>query len=610
MGNPFSELIRRDTKLNQNPLTIREWLAIYQEGVYTPRDLILSLISGIDPHDPALILLCPEWFIESQLQQLEKIDNKNLPLYGVPFVIKDNIDIAGLVTTAACPAFAYTAKDHAVVVERLIQAGAIVIGKTNLDQFATGLVGTRSPFGVVPNTFDARYISGGSSSGSASMVARGIVPFSLGTDTAGSGRIPAGLNNIVGLKATPGKVPMQGVLPACKSLDVVSIFALTVADAGTVLSVIEEVEDSNMPHLFVDQNAWFRNGDGLPKLGMPAQPIVNQEIGYQKAFEKCIAEINQQFTVTPINMSLFDQVAQLLYEGPWVAERFITIENLYHSNPQAIDPTVKKVIEKALQFDAVTTFKKQYELEDLKQKTQAIWGEIDVLVVPTTPTCPTIEAVANEPILRNSELGTYTNFVNLLGLCAIAIPASMSNSGLPFGITLIAPHGYDHALVKLASLLEKDNTLFLGKHLRSKQAQDQVLQHPPASRPFLEIAVVGAHLKGMPLHSQIQDRACQLIETTVTAKEYRLYALANTTPPKPGLVRVEEGGFVIEVEVYQMPLDQVGGFLSLIPAPLGLGSITLQSGKVVKGFICEPIGIEGSKDISEYGGWRKYLNHE
>lgn len=595
--------------MTEKPYTIGEWLEIYQDGVRTPRDLIFQLISSLNPHDPALILSCPEWFIEKQLQQLEKAENKSLPLYGIPFVVKDNIDVKGLATTAACPEFVYIAKENATVVDRLMNAGAILIGKTNLDQFATGLVGTRSPFGAVPNTFDSRYISGGSSSGSASMVARGIVPFSLGTDTAGSGRIPAGLNNIVGLKATPGKVPMQGVVPACKTLDVVSVFSLTVADAEKVLSIIEETVDQNIPPLFVNQNAWFRNGEGLPKLGIPANPLLDREIGYQKAFENTVAKINEQFDITTINMGLFEQVAQLLYEGPWVAERFITIEDLYKSKPHTIDLTVKKVIEKALQFDAITTFKKQYELEDLKKKTQEIWREIDVLVVPTTPNCPTINAVAEEPILRNSELGTYTNFVNLLGLCAIAIPASISDSGLPFGITLIAPNGFDHALVKLASILENDNTLFLGKNLRSKLPVDQLHSSALACKSSIEIAVVGAHLKGMPLHYQIQNSACKWLETTVTAKEYRLFALANTNPPKPGLVRVEEDGAEIEVEIYQMPLDQVGAFLKQIPEPLGLGSIKLQNGRFVKGFICEPIGVLGAKDISEFGGWRGYLKH-
>jgi allophanate hydrolase len=596
--------------LTKNPFTIIEWLELYQEGVQTPRDLILKLISSLDPHDPALILISPDWYIEQQLLQLEKSENKPLPLYGVPFVVKDNIDVAGLATTAACPEFVYIAKDNAEVVDRLIKAGAILVGKTNLDQFATGLVGTRSPFGVVPNTFNARYISGGSSSGSASMVARGIIPFSLGTDTAGSGRIPAGLNNIVGLKATPGKVPMQGVLPACKTLDVVSIFSLTVADAEKVLSIIEETVAQNTPPLFVNQNAWFRNGEGLPKLGIPVNPLLDKELGYQNAFENTIANFNKEFDVIKINMGLFEQVAQLLYEGPWVAERFITIEDLYKSKPDAIDPTVKKVIEKSLQFDAITTFKKQYELEDLKKKTQEIWREIDVLVVPTTPTCPTIDAVSEEPILRNSELGAYTNFVNLLGLCAIAIPASISDSGLPFGITLIAPNGYDHALVKLASFMEKSNNLFLGKNLRSKGSLDQVKSLSLACKPSIEIAVVGAHLKGMPLHYQIQNSQCKWLETTLTAKEYRLFALANTTPPKPGLVRVEEGGVEIEVEIYQMPLDQVGTFLKQIPEPLGLGSVKLQNGRFVKGFICEPIGILGAKDISEFGGWRGYIKND
>ncbi len=597
--------------MTKRAFTISEWTELYQGGGQTPRDLIYKLIAGLDSHDPALILICPDWYVEKQLLQLEKAENKTLPLYGIPFVVKDNIDVSGLVTTAACPEFAYVAKENAQVVDRLINAGAILVGKTNLDQFATGLVGTRSPFGVVPNTFDANYISGGSSSGSASMVARGIVPFSLGTDTAGSGRIPAGLNNIVGLKATPGKVPMQGVLPACKTLDVVSIFSLIVADAAKVLAIIEDSEDKKIPPLFVNQNAWFRNGDGLPKIGVPVCPLLDKEIGYEKAFENSVAKMNEKFEVAKIDMTLFDQVAQLLYEGPWVAERFITIEDLYKSKSEAIDPTVKKVIEKALQFDAISTFKKQYELEDLKKKTQDIWREIDVLVVPTTPTCPTIGAVAEEPILRNSELGTYTNFVNLLGLCAIAIPASMSDSGLPFGITLIAPNGFDHALVQLARIFEKDNTLFLGKSLRSKLPLDQEFHSAPASRPSIEIAVVGAHLKGMPLHHQIQNSTCKWIETTVTAKEYRLFALANTQPPKPGLVRVEEeGGKAIEVEVYQMPLDQVGEFLKQIPEPLGLGSIKLKSGRFVKGFICEPIGFLGAKEISEFGGWRGYLEND
>lgn len=589
-------------------LTLADWRRAYTIDGLRPDACIAGLRARMRADDPAWIHRCDDRFIATQLDRLAQADPEQLPLYGIPFAVKDNIDVAGLPTTAACPAFSRVAGRSARVVERLLDAGAVLIGKTNLDQFATGLVGTRSPYGAVPNTFDPAYVSGGSSSGSASVVARGLVPFALGTDTAGSGRIPAGFNNVVGLKPTPGRVPMTGVLPACRTLDVVSVFALTVADAAEIFALIEGAADEPAFQTHALRRPWFGNPGAPLRVGIPAAPACDAGLGYQAAFDDAAAHMQALGAhVEAIDMTTLDDVARLLYEGPWVAERYTVVADLLTSDPDALDPVVRSVIRNADKHDAADAFRARYQLESLRTRIAPLWASIDVLMVPTAPTCPTRAAVAAEPVLRNSELGRFTNFVNLLGMAALAVPSSITPRGVPFGVTFIAPGGSDAALAALGNRWQERNQQPLGTMLRAPAAGEFTLRRLPAHAPTLELAVVGAHLRGMPLHHQLEERGCRLIRRATTAPCYRLYALAEATPPKPGLVRVADGGTAIELELYEMPLDAVGSFLASIPPPLGLGSVELDDHRWVKGFICEPAGVTGARDITQYGGWRAYV---
>ena len=588
--------------------TIADWRQAYTDDV-RPGDLLPALVESFAAADTAWIWRAPKWFVLDQLAALPPKPDASTPLWGVPFAVKDNIDVAGIPTTGACPAFAYTPQRSAVVVERLRAAGAILVGKTNLDQFATGLVGTRSPYGEVPNAFDPAYVSGGSSSGSASVVARGLVPFAFGTDTAGSGRVPAGFNNLVGLKPTPGSVPMTGVLPACRSLDVVSVLALTVADAAQVMALFEGAAGEarfNEPQLRPD---WLGKGGRPPRLGIPVAPGCDVALGWDRAFDTACERARAlgaelvQIDFTP----LFD-VARLLYDGPWVAERHLVAESLLASEPDAIDPIVRGIMESADWFDGDAVFSGRYKLEELRARIAPMWDQIDALMVPTAVTCPTRAAVAAEPLARNAELGLYTNFVNLLGLAALALPSRVSIDSIPFGVTFIAPGGSDAALVRWGLDWERAGPRMLGARLREPRAVDRAPVRMPLSARVLQLAVVGAHLEGMPLHGQLVERGCRLLARTRTAASYRLYALPDTTPPKPGLARVEstKQGFAIEVEVYEMPQSAVGSFLALVPPPLGLGSVELADGRWVKGFICEPHALAGALDITRYGGWRAW----
>jgi len=594
--------------MTDHPLTLADWRAAYARPGASPRTLLAPLLARRSAGDPAWIHHCSDAFLDAQFTRLEAAAPAGLPLYGVPFAVKDNIDVAGLPTTAACPAFAYTPERHATVVQRLLDAGAVLVGKTNLDQFATGLVGTRSPYGEVPNSFDPAYVSGGSSSGSASVVARGLVAFALGTDTAGSGRVPAGFNNLVGLKPTPGSVPMAGVLPACRTLDVVSVLALTVADAAQVMAVVEGAADEVRFQQAAPRPAWFGDGRTL-RVGVPARPACDPAVGYAGAFGEALDQLRALgIEPVPIDMEPFDEVARLLYDGPWVAERRAVVQALMARQPEAMDPVVRQVIAAAERHDATAAFIGRYRLETLRQRLAPLWRGIDLLFLPTSPTCPTRAAVAAEPIRRNAELGRFTNFVNLLGLAALALPSGFTPAGLPFGITLVAPGGSDAALVELGARWESARALPLGARLRAANAADVALQRRPAAQPTLALAVVGAHLEGMPLHGQLRERGCRLVQRTRTAPAYRLFALPATQPPKPGLARVgaDEQGHAIEVEVYEMPLDQVGSFLALIPPPLGLGSVQLADGCRVHGFICEPAALADAVDISAWGGWRAW----
>jgi allophanate hydrolase len=588
-------------------LTLADWRRALSAGA-RPRDLLAPLLARMSADDPAWILRCDTACLDKQLQRLEGSDRRELPLYGVPFAVKDNIDVEGLVTSAACPAFAYTAQRTATAVQRLMDAGAVLVGKTNLDQFATGLVGTRSPFGEVPNAFDPAYVSGGSSSGSASVVARGFVPFALGTDTAGSGRVPAGFHNIVGLKPTPGSVPMAGVLPACRTLDVVSVFALTVSDAAEVMALIEGAAGEPRFQSHAPRMPWLGDGRRPLRVGVPSQPQVDAALGYEQAYAEAVARL-QALGCEPVavDMAPLYQVAQLLYGGAWVAERHAVVQELMSQRPEAMDPVVRQVIAAARGHDATSAFRARYALEELRERVEPMWDAVDVLMLPTASTCPTRAEVAADPIHRNSELGRYTNFVNLLGQAAIALPSGFTDRGLPFGVTFVAPGGSDAALASFGLQWEAACDLPLGAHLRRAVEADRTPSRLPSAAPTLQIAVVGAHLEGMPLHGQLVERRCRLVERTSTAARYRLYALPGTSPPKPGLARVDDGGAAIALEVYEMPQDAVGSFLALIPPPLGLGSVELASGRWVKGFICEPAGLQGALDISSFGGWRAWL---
>ena len=492
------------------------------------------------------------------------------PLNGLTFAIKDNIDYAGVPTTAGCPAYSNTPDKSAAVVTLFEDAGARAIGKTNLDQFATGLVGVRSPYGACASVFNPEYISGGSSSGSAVAVASGQVDFSLGTDTAGSGRVPAAFNNIYGLKPTKGVLSNAGVVPACASLDCVSIFT---RDVRTV----QRVYQAAYPRTTTP--AWAA---GAFRFGVPAAEHL-QFFGddaaaalYESAIKKLEAAGGQKVV---IDYAPFRDTAQLLYSGPWVAERYVAVGGFLEGHPNDAHPVAKNIILGGKNYSAADTFKAMYKLEEYKAETLKTWKSIDVMLLPTTGTTYKISEVEADPVKLNSNLGYYTNFVNLLDLAAFAIPAGFRPNGLPFGVTLIGQAHSDWGLLDLA-----------------------------ARREEVKVTVVGAHLTGQPLNKQLTERGARLIKTCKTANDYRLYALANTTPPKPGLVR--EPGYAgpgIEVEVWGMPAQNLGSFLALIPSPLGLGSLTLDDGTTATGFICEPAGLAGAKEITHLGGWRAYL---
>lgn len=526
-----------------------------------------------------------------------------LPLFGVPFVVKDNIDVAGWPTTAACTARTAPATASATVVQRLLGAGAVLLGKANLDQFATGLVGTRSPYGAPTSVLAPGRVSGGSSSGSAVLVAGGFVPFALGTDTAGSGRVPAGFNGIVGLKPTPGRVSTAGVLPACRSLDCVSVFALTVDDAAAVLAVIEGPDAADPYSAFAPGPAAW---PGALRIGTPRAPQLDAALGYEAGWAAaCAAAQGLGATLVPLDFQPLHDVAALLYDGPWVAERHHVVESLLRTRPEALEPTVAAIVERARGFTALDAFRAQYALKAAQQALRALWQQVDLLMVPTAPTHPRFEQVQADPLGANAALGAYTNFVNLLGWSALALPAGTTPAGLPFGVTFIGPAQADAALADWGRRWQRALDLPLGGTGQRRPAAEPLGW--PATEPVLPIAVVGAHLSGLPLNGQLLERGARLLQATTTAPRYRLYALPGTTPPKPGLLRVGDGGHAIALEVWAVPMQHVGSLLALIPPPLGLGSVELADGRHVHGFLCEAQALQGASDISHHGGWRAWL---
>jgi allophanate hydrolase len=511
----------------------------------------------------------------------------SLPLYGIPFAVKDNIDVAGWPTTAGCPAYVRTADRDAEVVSRLRAQGAVPIGKTNLDQFATGLTGTRSPYGIPSSVFGGDFISGGSSSGSAVAVAAGLVSFALGTDTAGSGRVPAAFNSLVGLKPTRGVLSASGVVPACQSLDCVSIFSATVGDANAIFQVARGY-DGNDPF----SRRWQSRPRLGKRLGIP-RPEQLEFCGDEvmpvlyEAAQRRFASLGWE--LIEIDFAPFAEAASLLYAGPWVAERHAAVGAFIESDPGAVHPVVRRIISQGATYAARDVFLAQVRLAELRKRCEQEWECMDGLLLPTTPTIYRISELLQEPVSLNSNLGRYTNFVNLLDLCAIALPAGFRADGLPLGVTLMAPAFADDWLVEVGA---------------------DYLNEPRIAgcNGFVDLSVVGAHLRGQPLNYQLATRGAVLMENTRTSADYRLFALAGTLPPKPGLVR--EPGFAgpgIETEVWRMTIEQFGAFAAEVPSPMGIGNVMLASGRMVKGFLCEKAALEGAEDISGFGGWRGYL---
>jgi len=584
-------------------------LSGWQQQIQQQRGDVLSLLTAhlatLSVDDNAWITLATPEQIAAQLAALTPRYQQNpaaLPLYGIPFAVKDNIDAAGFPTTAACPAFRYIAEQDATTVAQLKAAGAIVIGKTNLDQFATGLVGTRSPWGAVSNSFNPDYVSGGSSSGSASVVARGLVPFSLGTDTAGSGRVPAGFNNIVGLKPTKGWFSASGVVPACRLNDTVSVFALTVIDAWTVAEAAAGYDA---------HDAYSRRAPGTAPAALPERPVfaVPDTLQFfgdaqaEEAWERALEQLRAcGVTLKTIDFIPFAELAAQLYQGPWVAERTAAVGDIIN-RPEEMDPTVYQIVAGGSRYSAVEAYKAEYLRAELARQIQQALAEVDALVVPTSPTIRTKEEMQQEPIRYNSEFGTYTNFTNLADLSALALPAPFRADGLPAGITLLAPAWHDRALASFGIRWQAQSGLTLGATDAPLPADQAAL---PLSPNHVRIAVVGAHLRGMPLNHQLINRKAVFVEASETASCYRLYALANTQPAKPGLARASSGES-IQVELWDIPLARFGEFVAEIPSPLGIGSLELADGRWVKGFICEGAALGDAQDITSYKGWRNWL---
>jgi allophanate hydrolase len=569
--------------------------------------------------------------LKAHARRVEARGPATQPLYGVPFAIKDNIDLAGAPTTAACREFAYTPAESAPVVQQLLDAGAIPIGKTNLDQFATGLVGTRSPYGTPRNPFNPAYIPGGSSSGSAVAVAANLCSFALGTDTAGSGRVPAAFNNLVGLKPSLGLLSTRGVVPACRSLDCVSIFSRNCEDAAAVLAASANAERrtlnaerriSDAPDSVSSlQRSAFdvQSSELAPNaplcVGIPRASQLNffGNADAAKLFSKAVAHWRQLGArIVEIDFAPFLEAARLLYEGPWVAERYAAIRDFIEKKPDALHPVTRKIIEGGKSITAVAVFDGFYKLAELRQKTESVWQEIDVLLTPTAGTIYTVAEIEADPIKLNSNLGYYTNYVNLLDLCAVAVPAGFLPNGLPWGVTLVAPAGQDHYLLRLAAAAAGATNIqhptFNAQHptpVSQLSTFNSQLNTPSAG---VLLAVCGAHLSGLPLNPQLVQLGAKRVRATRTAPHYQLYALPGTTPPKPGLVRVKSGGASIEVEVWELPADAYGRFVAAIPAPLGIGTLALESGETVQGFLCEAHAVEGARNITSFGGWRAYLS--
>lgn len=596
----------------QYPVSITTLLALYRSGESTPAQVLQHRLSEARSNKHNCWIECiSDQQLNKYLAYLADKTLDELPLYGVPFAIKDNIDLAALPTTAGCVDYTFQPEQNAFVVQKLIEAGAIPLGKTNLDQFATGLVGTRSPWGPVTNSFNAKYVSGGSSSGSAVSVATGQVCFSLGTDTAGSGRVPAAFNNILGMKASKGMVSCSGVVPACRSLDCVTIFAHTSDDLNSVLSVAGQYDQNDAyarPNPGKNSAAAYQPKLALSKakigVPMPHQLAFFGNNSAKNIFADSLKKLKHlEAEIIEIDFQPFIDAALLLYEGPWVAERYAAIEEFFEEDSSRCLPVIETIIGGARGKTAVEAFKAMYELQSLKVKCDVILSALDAVVIPTAGTIYTIEELLEDPITLNSNIGHYTNFVNLLDYAAIALPAGIQESGLPFGISLFGPTWSDRKLLSMGAQWQQALGLTLGA---TDSELPKLAETVTTAKNTVQLAVCGAHLQGLPLNYQLLDRGASLVKKCATSPHYTLFALADGPPYRPGLVRDAQGR-AIEVEVWEMPVEHLGSFLVGIPQPLGLGKVELDNGSWVTSFICEGYAIEDAVDITEFGGWRAYI---
>ncbi|KPQ25608.1 MAG: allophanate hydrolase [Halomonas sp. HL-48] len=596
-------------------LDIQNLLAAYKQGELTPATLIDALLAQADAHgsEPAWITRLSREQLEPYLKRLEGESPETLPLFGIPFAMKDNIDLAGIPTTAGSPAYAYTPTENAFVVQQLIDAGAIPMGKTNLDQFATGLVGERalSDYGVPANAFNPDYITGGSSSGSAVVTAAGMVSFALGTDTAGSGRVPACFHNLYGVKPSLGLLSTRGVVPACATLDTISLFTLTADDAAKVFDITAAYDDQcawSRRHDFAVHGKRYGKAPAAFRFGVPPQSQWQTDEAYTQGMHQAVAELEALGgEKVELDCSPLLAAARLLYEGPWVAERYHVIRDLMESHPEAVHPVTFQITQGGATPLAVDAFDARYKLAEYKRQADTLIGQVDVMLSPTTVTHPTKAEVAADPIGVNSRLGTWTNFMNLLDYSALAVPIGFTGQDLPVGVTLFGPVFDDLKLLSLGRALEARLMLPLGATGAAHPALTTPLTH--AQDGSIELVVCGAHLQGLPLNHQLTERGGVLVSRTQSAPRYKLFALAGGPPKRPAMLR-DANGQAIEVEVWRLPIETLGSFLAGIPAPLGLGQVELADGNWKCGFICTAGALnEGgeAEDITEFGGWRSWL---
>ncbi len=589
-------------------LTIAALQAAYTQGEISPSSLVGLIDAAITARgEDAVWLARPSLAeLQSRAAELEARGPAGRPLYGIPFAVKDNIDVAGLPTTAACPGFAFTPNVSATAVQKLEAAGAILIGKTNLDQFATGLVGVRSPYGVAVNPFNKEYVPGGSSSGSAVAVSAGLVSFSLGTDTAGSGRVPAGFNNIVGLKPSIGLIAATGMLPACRSLDCISVFALTVADAMTVLEAARGPDgvDAYARPAPAGFRAMVPPAPAQFRFAVPSQPEFFGDAAAAALFAAAVTRFEAMGgEAIRIDYAPYAEAQAMLYSPPGAAERTAALGDFLRDQPEAIHPVTHGILESGLKASAVELYRMQQRLRALKLQTDMVWSEADFLLVPTSGTIYRVAEILAEPLKLNANLGYYTNFVNYFDLSALAVPNAMRPDGLPSGVTLIAPAFHEARLAAFGAAFQAAGGLPLG-----------ATGHPlPKSTtatapvwPEIAVAVFGAHMRGQPLNPELVGLGGRFVAEVQTTADYRLYRIDAGGPPRPGVLRVAQDGVAITGEIWHLPTAGFGAFVAGIPAPLGIGSVQLADGSYVKGFLCEAEATHQAEDISRFGDWRAY----